>query len=114
MLTTPAEGLLDDGGRLLGPDERRGMRVPRLDVPPDVPDEGPDGVERAAADRLARQHTEPGFDHVQPRGPGGSEVKVHARMRRQPRLDGRRRMRGRIVENDVQLPASIRARQALE
>ena len=53
MLTSTSQGLLDDRGRVFGPHERRRMAVPLGDVRLDVPDEGADGVERAAADRLA-------------------------------------------------------------
>src|SRR5882724_12519699 len=102
MLTLPAEGLLDEGGRLFGPHEWRGMRIPLGEVALDVPNQSPDGLEGAPAHRLAREDAEPRLDHVQPRGPRGGEVKVHLWMRRQPRVHGRRRMRGRVVEDDVQ------------
>jgi hypothetical protein len=49
MLTTTPDGLLDDGGGILGPDKGRGVRVPLLDVTLDVPDQRADRLKRAAA-----------------------------------------------------------------
>src|SRR6266481_2912447 len=87
MLTTPPEGLLEDVSRFLGPDERRGMRVPCGEVALDVADQGADGLEGAAAHRLAGEDAEPGLDHVQPRSALGCEMKVHLGMPGQPGLD---------------------------
>src|SRR5688500_17960988 len=97
MLMSTAEGLLDDGRRLLGPHEWGRMTVPLGDVALDVANQGPDRMERAAPDRLAGEDAEPRFHHVEPRRALGGEVKVDLRMRRQPRLHGGRGVRGGIV-----------------
>src|SRR5690242_4469019 len=77
MLTTPPEGLRDDVSRFFGPHERGRMSVPLREVALDVPDEGPDSLERAPTDRLTREDTEPRLDQVQPRRALGGEVKMH-------------------------------------
>ena len=46
-----ADSFLDDVGRLFGPHEGRGVRVPLVDVALDVPNEGVDRLEGAAAHR---------------------------------------------------------------
>src|SRR5262249_46473212 len=79
MSTTPPYGLLDDVGGVLGPYEGRGVHVPLLDVPLDVPDHCADRVKGAAADRLAREDAEPRLNHVQPRGPCRREVQPERR-----------------------------------
>ncbi len=99
---TLTDNLLDQVGRLLSPDERSGMLIPAVDVAPNVRDEGPDGIERASAYRLPGQDAEPDFDEIEPRGAGGREVKLHARMRFQPREHRGRRMRRRVVENKAE------------
>src|SRR5215470_4919689 len=114
MLTTTAKGLLHDRGRVFGPHERRRMAVPLDEVSLDVPDEGADRVERAAADRLAGEDAEPGLDHVEPGSALRGEVKVDGRMLREPRLHGRGGMRGRGVEHDMQVTTVIAARDAFE
>jgi hypothetical protein len=107
MLTRPPDGFLDDVGGLAGPDKRRRVLVPAVDVPLDVFHEGPDGVEGSAANGFARQDAEPGLHHVQPRRPGRREVEVDARVRLQPRLDLCGLVRGRVVEDDMQGARSI-------
>src|SRR3989442_10934787 len=109
MLTSTADRLLDDVGRLFGPDKGRGMAVPLLDIAGDVTNQGPDRLERAAADRLAREDSKPRLDHVEPGCALGSEVKVDRRMVIEPRLHGGGRMRGRVVEHDVQLAGAVAA-----
>ncbi len=64
MLTTPPNGFLDDRGGLTGPDERRRVCVPAVDVRLDVLHEGCDRVEGFLANGLARQDAEPGFHYV--------------------------------------------------
>src|SRR5207245_7044511 len=76
MLTATADGLLHDGGRVFGPDERGRRAVPVGDVSLDVANQRTDGIERAAPDRLTRQNAEPGFDHVEPGRALGREVKL--------------------------------------
>src|SRR5437660_5815937 len=100
MLTATADGLLHDGGRVFGPDERGRMAVPVGDVSLDVANQRTDGIERAAPDRLTRQNAEPGFDHVEPGRALGREVKFDVGMLREPGVDrlvsnGWRSCRGR-------------------
>ena len=83
-----SEGLLDDVGRLFGPDEGGRVSIPLDEIAFDVPDESPDGVEGAPAHRLAGEEAEPRFDQVEPRSPCGREMKPHLRMGSQPRLHG--------------------------
>src|SRR6266481_10095078 len=111
MLTTTPESFPDDVGGLLGPHKGSRMRIPLLEVPLDVADEGADRIEGASADRLARQNAEPSLDQIQPRGPLRGEMKVDPRMGPQPRLHGRRLVRGGDVENHVQLLPPIAAGQ---
>lgn len=63
-LTGTAQGLSDDLGWVLGPDEGRGVLVPVADVETDVANEGGDFREGAAADRLAGEDSKPGFDQI--------------------------------------------------
>src|SRR5262245_38411698 len=107
MLTSTPEGLLDDGGRLFGPDERRGMSIPVVEEARDVPDEGADRLEGPAAHRFAGQDTEPRLDHVEPRGAGWREVEVDPGVLSQPGADSGRRMRRGVVEDNMQVPAAV-------
>src|SRR5213075_36435 len=110
----PTNRLPDDIRRLFGPHERCGVIVPVLDVRLDVPYEGSHGVEGAAPDRLAGQDPEPRLDEVHPRRALGCEVEVNKRMLGQPLLHGGRRVRGRVVEDDVQLSPAVATRDELE
>src|SRR6266478_6944090 len=109
MLTTTTDGLLDDSGRIFGPHERGRMAVPFGDVGLDMTDQRADRVERATPDRLAREDAEPRLDHVEPGRALRSEVELDLRMLAEPRLHRGRRMGGRVVENDVQLTATVPA-----
>src|SRR2546425_8775595 len=113
MLTTTTDGLLDDGGRVLGPYEWGRMTIPLSDVGLEVADQGTDGVEGAPTDRLAGQDAEPRLDQVQPGRAFGSEVKLDLRMLREPGLHSRGRVRGRVVEDDVQLTPPVPPGQTL-
>src|SRR5262245_15656420 len=67
-----------------GPDERFGGSVPVVDVVVDVGDQGANGTESAAADRLAGDDAAPGFDLVDPRRSDRGEVELHLRVLFQP------------------------------
>src|SRR5436309_11180256 len=112
MLTT--DGLADDVGRLLGPNERRGMLIPGLDVAKDVLDQGTDGVERASANRLLGQDAEPGLDQVDPRSSFGGEVEVDPGTLFQPFTHRRSGVRRGVVDDDVQLLLGVTALHAVE
>ena len=114
MLMGTPQGLLDDGGGFLGPDERGGVVVPPVDVATDVLDQGADRVEGTAANRLAGQDAEPGLDHVQPRGAGGSEVEVNPGMGLLPRPDLGRLVGRRVVEDDMQIALVVTTCQDVE
>src|SRR5438034_5382254 len=114
MLTTTADGLPDDDGWVFRPHERGWMAIPLGDVALDMPDQSADGVERATANRLAREDAEPGLDHVEPGGALGGEVKLDLRMLGEPGLHRRRRMRGRVIEDDVQFAAAVAPRHPRE
>src|SRR4030095_12036031 len=109
MLTTTADGILDDDARVFGPHERGRMAVPFGDVGLDMTDQSADGVERATPDRLAREDAEPRLDHVEPGRALRREVELDLRMFAEPRLHRGRRMSRRVVEDDVQLPATVTA-----
>src|SRR5437899_8865451 len=113
MLTATADGLLHDGGRVFGPDERGRMAVPVGDVSLDVANQRTDGIERAAPDRLTRQNAEPGFDHVEPGRALGREVKFDVGMLREPGVDRWCRMGGGVVEDDVQFAATVATGESL-
>ena len=114
MLTLPADGLANNIGRLLSPHEGCGVEIPVVDVVANVLGQRADRIEGAAANRLAGQDAEPGFDHVQPRGPRGCEMKLHSRMLFEPGLDGRSGMSRGVVDNDVQLLFPVMPRQPFD
>src|SRR6266545_3750091 len=96
------DGLADDLGRLLGPDERSRVLIPLIEVALDVAHESSDGIEGTAPDRFPRQDAEPRLDQVDPRGALGSEVKLDSRVSGQPSLDRWGGVRGGVVENHVE------------
>src|SRR5437879_13336212 len=102
MLPATPDGLPNDRGRVLCPDEGRRMTVPLRDVRVDVTHECADGLERRTANGLAREDTEPRLDHVQPGCAFRGEVKLNLRMLGEPGLDGRRRVRRVAVEHGVE------------
>src|SRR6266542_539927 len=111
MLMLPSDDLFNQVGRFFGPHERGRMIVQGLDIATDVSNERTDAVERAATDRFPRQDAEPDYHQIEPRGACGGEVKLHPRVSLQPRPNRRCRMRGRIIENDMQVAAAIPAMQ---
>src|SRR5439155_22871923 len=113
MLTTTPQGFPNDRGRVFGPYEWRGMTIPLGDVVLDVAHERPHGLERRAADRLARQDPKPGLHDVEPRRAFGGEVKLDLRVGAEPRQHVRRGMRRRVVEHDVDGAADIAAWERL-
>ena len=74
----------------------------------------PDGLEGAASYRLAGEDAEPRLDQVEPRGALRGEMEVDAGMGREPRLHRRGRMRGGVVQDDVQLVTAVATSDALE
>src|SRR6266571_7887252 len=114
MLTTTTDRLLDDGGRVFGPYEGCRMAVPRDDVGLDVANQRADRVERAAADGLSGEDPKPGLDHVEPGRALGGEVKLDFGMLGEPGLHIGRRVRGRVVEHDVEFATAIAAGHALD
>src|SRR5262245_34388201 len=114
MLTTTAQGLLDDRRRIFGPYERRRVTVPLGDVGLNMTDQRAECVEGATPNRFASEDAEPGFDHVEPGGALRGEVELDFGMLSEPRLHRRRRMRGRIVEDDVQGTAAVASRHPFE
>src|SRR4029450_5516517 len=107
MLTTTADGLLDDDARVFGPHERGRMAVPFGDGCPEMTDQTAEGADGATPDRLAREDAEPRLDHVEPGRAPRREVELDLRMFAEPRLHRGRRMSRRVVEDDVQLPATV-------
>src|SRR3954470_12173577 len=72
-----------------GPCERSWVAVPRGDVGANGPDQDLDGCEGAAADGLAGDDAEPGFNLIQPARALRGEVEVDVGIEGQPRLDVR-------------------------
>jgi len=66
-----------------------------------------DGAERSPPERLAGEDAEPRFDQIPPRGARRRKMELNARVRGEPALHGGRRVRRRIVEDDVQVLAWI-------
>src|SRR5437763_6528489 len=90
-----------------GPGERPGVRVPVVDVVADLLDQDLDAGEGAAADRLAGDDAEPGFDLVEPGGALGGEVEPDVRVAGQPCLDLGCGVGGEVVQDDVNLLATV-------
>ena len=61
-----------------------------------------DAAEDAAAKALLRQLTEPALDEVEPRGTGGREVQLEARVGGQPLANRFMLMGSVVVQDDVQ------------
>jgi hypothetical protein len=108
------QSLLDDVGRVLGPNEGCRALVPVLEVIVDVRHESPDGVERASSDGLASEDSEPGFNHVQPRCSLGSEVEVDTGVLCEPVQDGWCGVGGGVIEDDVEFSLPIALLEMLE
>ena len=77
-----------------------GVCVPVGDVVADLGDQDLDAGEGAAADGLAGDDAEPGFDLVEPGGSDGGEVEVDVRVFLQPCLDFRGCVGGEEVIQD--------------
>src|SRR5258706_4455220 len=107
MLTRPPESFLDDVSRLTSPDERRRVLIPVVDEGLDVLHEGLDRVEGSPTNGLSGQDTEPRLHHVQPGSSGWGEVERDTRVRRQPSLNLRCLVGGRVVEDDMQVARPI-------
>ena len=114
MLTTTAESLPDDLSWLLGPNEGCRVFIPMVDVVSDMPDQCLNRGERSTSHRLASQDPEPGFDHVHPRRTSRCEVEVDVRVEIQPCPNVRGGVRGRIIQDDVQLPPAVSSAQCLQ
>src|ERR1700751_805362 len=102
MLTTASHGLLDNSRWILGPNERRRVVVPALNVVLDVSDKSLDCVKGTTANRFARKNTEPSFNHIQPGCAGRCEMKVDSWVTVQPRQHSRSLVGGRVVQNHMQ------------
>ena len=98
-----ANGLLYDVRGVLCPDKGSGVRVPVLDVLANVSNKSTDGIEGSTPDGFAGQDTEPGFNEIDPRSTFGCEMEMNLRMRGEPGLDFRGCMRGRVIQDDVEL-----------
>ena len=71
----------------LGPDKGSGGLVPAFHKVSDRPLQLRHAVEAAAADCLLADQAKPALHQVQPRGTGGREVEMEARMGGQPLTD---------------------------
>src|SRR5215469_10086092 len=92
---------LEDGISALGPDERLGIGVVRVNESGDVSFELLDTAMDAALDLLVGEQREPAFDLIKPGGAGRCEVHVIARVAGEPSPDRRRLVGGVIVEHQV-------------
>src|SRR5579864_1486322 len=86
-----------------GPNEGLGISVVQVNVVGDGALQFGDAAEDAATEPSLSQVAEPAFYQVQPRGRGGNEVKVEARMVSPPSFDPWMFMRAVIVEDEMQL-----------
>src|SRR5436309_601460 len=114
MLTSAPYDLLNQVGWLLGPHERVRVVVPSLDIAPNMRHQRANRVKRSATHGFARQDTEPDFHEVEPRGACRREMKMDPRVGLHPGTNRRGRVRRRVVENDVQIPARIASVQDLQ
>src|SRR5258708_35584713 len=64
--------------------------------------EGWHAGKRATADAHARDLEKPPLDEIQPRAAGRHEVKMHARMTREPAAHGGAFVRAQIVQDEMQ------------
>ena len=114
MLMGTPKGLLDDVGRLFGPNERRWVIVPPVDVVSNMLNQGTDRVKGPSANRFADKNTEPGLNHVQPGGARWGEMEMHTGMAFLPRSHFRSFAWRRVVEDDVQIALAVATGQNLE
>src|SRR6516225_561173 len=107
MLTTTTHRFADDFGGSPGPNERRGVFIPVLDILADVVNQALYRDKVAAAYRLAGQDAEPRLDHVQPRSSGRGEVEAEVGVLLKPLADFRGRVSRGVVQNHVQFTCAI-------
>lgn len=100
------------GGRC--PGEWLRCCVPGVDVVADLLDQDVDAGERAAADGLPGQDSEPDLDLVQPRGADGCEMEVDVRVLDQPLLDLWGGVRREVVQDHVYVLPGVRFHRLLE
>src|SRR5579875_2976785 len=108
-----AEAAFDFGGRF-GPAERARVLVPVREPAVDGLLQPAHAVKAAAPDRLLRDQGEPALHQVEPRGAGGHEMELDARMRGQPLLYCRMLVGAVIVVDQVELASRIAAGQRVE
>lgn len=112
-MLTP-DRLSNDLFGFLGPEEGRGIVVPVTEVVVDMADELANGIERSTPNGFTSEDAEPSFDEVDPGSTFWSEVEVNAGMFLKPLPNRGRRVNGRVVEDDVQVPFAERTRDFLE
>jgi len=86
------------------PDEWFGTFVVAVDVGADGHDEFFEVAENRTAEPILGEVTKEPFHHIEPRGAGGSEVQMKARVARQPALHFGVLMGGVVIADQVQLP----------
>src|ERR1700737_2360190 len=96
--------LAQDGHRRCRPDEWARVFVVFTYIGANCRDECRHAAEGSATNPFARDLGEEALDEVQPRGPGGGEVKVKSRMLGRPRLHGRMLVGAVVVQDQMDVP----------
>src|SRR5438128_4330184 len=102
---TKARDAVEDFVRRLGPNEGLGGRVRDGDVAPDGLLQLPRAAVYASSDLFFRERGKPPLHEIDPRGAGGREVQMEARMAGQPPMDGRRVVGAGVVQDQVDVQA---------
>src|ERR1700704_3706839 len=99
--------LLDDVGRLLGPDEWSRMAVPMVDVALDVANKAAHSGEGSTPNRFPGEDPKPSLDQIQPGATFRGEVKMDPRVFAEPLVYGWRGVGGGVVQDDVKILSRV-------
>ena len=93
------QDLVDAGG----PEKRLRLLVVLLQILFDGLDEFANAVKHTPAEALLTQFSEPTLDEIEPGGSGGRGMGMEAPMLGQPVFDARMRVRGVVIDDQMQV-----------